>query len=289
MEIVFLGKKLNVSDGMRNYMKIVADFREMSEKATKTFNGDIANFLLERYEENALNHYFDDFVGETRKYLSQYGVYTLSDNEIFQAIISDNRGRNRDKTHLQIEFDDAFEKIVENTPNYESQDDRTYYAVKKSLDLLNSGYFNGAITFDIMALCDFVIAYLTDNELFDIQLVYQDDSNKAKAIYQNLLSGNIPEAEKNNLAFSLIELDYSEEDYYIYIFNTFPQSRFETATIANYLGIDLSDLIEKEIKRDFNLKIISCEEDALKMMEDLNSTMEKYCRERCSVKIAAEV
>ena len=277
MEFSLLGKNIEISDGKINYVKIIADFRAMAKRASSYFNGDVADYLLEHYEENALNHYYDDFVAETRKYLAKYGVYTLSDDEISQKLTSNKSGFDRNKTFLQREFDASFEKIAESAPYYESEDARTNYIVKKSLDLLNTGYFNNEIEADIMALCDFSIEYLSDNEVIELQVVYQDDSDKAKAIYENLITGNIPEHEKSAFAASLIELDFSEEDYYTFVFNTFPQARFEIAQIAKHLGVDISGLIDVEINRTFDVKKIASEEDALKMMDELMMTMEKFC------------
>ena len=272
MKFNLLGKSITISDGCKNYMKIVADFTAMADKAVAGFDADVANMLLDIYQDNALNYYYETTVADTRRYIAQHGGYNLLESDIWNHITA-----NDGKTDLQAEFDKMFDNICRNAPDFSSSDERTYYIVKKAKDRLNSGLFKVAVRVDVMAMCDFTWQYLYKNDLLEIKYVLQEDANKAKAIYKNLVDGTVPEDKSNALAASLIELDFSEKDYYVLIFNKFPQAKYEIASIAHFLNIDLSDLIEKEIRRDFNLKSISCEEDALKMMEDLKVSMEKFC------------
>ncbi len=273
MEFELLGRKFNVSDGQRNYIKIFNYYNDMANRAIKGFNADVANKLKENYNENALNFYYDKYVTETRKYLSQFGVYTLSESEIWEGFVSDRRGR----TELMIECDKAEVEIGEDIPDeLESTDERTWYFLKTWITMFNSGYFNTAIRIDIMSLCDFATEYLSENKYIDITPIYAGESQKAEAIYENLLSGNIPFSERENLVFSLIEMDYSEEKYYRYIFGNYPQAKFEIAEITKYLGFDISDIIENDLKNTYDFKSLKNEEDALKMMSDLKTTLEKY-------------
>ena len=268
-----LGRKITISEGCKNYMKIVADFTLMADRAVSKFDSDTANMLLEVHNENELNHYYEKYITDTRRYIAQFGCYTLSDDEILAQITKNHDG----KTELQVEFDEMVRNVIINTPSFESELDERYHQVKKMSEIINAGHFNISIRIDIMAMCDFVWQYLSENNLCPIQFVYKNKAAEAKTIYRNLVDDIVPAPKSMEFAASLIELDFSERNYYVLIFNKFPQARFEVAAIANFLGIDLSDLIEKEIKREFNLKSISSEDDALKMMEDLKLSMEKFC------------
>lgn len=286
MKFQLLGKEIEISEGQKNYLKIVADFENMANRACKGFSTEIVDHLMTIYSKNELNHYYDDFVIETRNYFAKHGVFTISENDISSVITSNSDFSGR--SFLQNYFNEVWENIGDNAPNYESSDDRTFYIIKKLDDTIKAGRFNNAIKVDIMALCDYVVEYLSENSVLDIEYVYDEDSKKAKAIYENLVAGNVDLNEGKHLAFSLIELDFSEEDYYRFIFNTYPQAKYDIATITNYIGFDISDLIEKDIKKSFNLKSILSEDDAIKMMSALQEEMKKYGISQCSRKTELE-
>lgn len=276
MRFTLLGKTIEIPEGRKNFIKIASDFNSMIAEACRILNADIANMLAEK--DRGLNNLLDDYVTETRNYLSKYGIFTISEREIWSYITSNNNG----ESCLQYSFEKMFSDIAKEAFDFDDIDDRTNYIVKKSISLMNSGYLNGAIRADITALRNFVMKYLTDNEIIDIDMVTQESFEKSEAIYSNLVAGNVPSADCETVATSLIELDCSEEKYYTYIFNTFPKAKYEISAIAQYLEIDLSELIEKDIKRSFNLKNIDCEEDALMIMADLQETMNKFGITTCA-------
>ena len=309
MTFELLGKKIEISDGRKNYMKILSDFEEIARKAKQEFKKDYEDtfgltLFSSSYAEKFSNKYFDDkitkfvfkYVKETKKYISKYGVYTLTDDEIWNSISEKHSGIS------------CLQETMENFIIDYCSDCDDYDAVRKIKRNFESGYFESALNNDIMSLCDFTINYISKNKLAEIQFVYQKDASKAKAIYENLeddivtdekvvdimmsipegltdeefsaeykkRSGGIEMADKLNLAFELIELDPRKEEYYEYIFEYFPQAKYEITRVARYLSIDLSDCIEEDLKKSFNFKKISNEDDALVMMEELNNSMNKY-------------
>lgn len=278
MEFTLLGKRIEISEGRKNYMKILAHYNSIANKAKQEFSSDYENTFgltffsssyaekfSKKYSGDELNNFVMTYVRETRKYLATYGVYTLTDQEIWNEITKEYHGVSR----LQYTLENF---IVDNV----SDDTTDKDIVPKIKSRFESGYFHNALNNDIMSLCDFVLNYLCDNKITDIQFVYKKDASEAEAIYKNLLDANISASEQERLAYSLIELDPRSKLYYEHIFCKLPQAKYEIAAIAKYLSIDLSDLIEKDILRQFDHKSISCEEDALKMMTDLNSTMERF-------------
>lgn len=283
MEFVLLGKKINLSEGRKNYMKILTYYKAMAAQAEKDFKQEYDSvfgmvFLNSTYAEKFAKTYGSDdymdkivqrYVVKTRQYLANYGVYNLSDTVIWnEGIVAEDRSVSR----LQYAFNEFFDDCL-----FSSDEVKDDVIVPRIKSKFSGSYFPNCLYNDIMSLCDFVLNYLDDNKITEIQFVYKKDSSEAEAIYKNLLDSNIPASEQEGLAYSLIELDPRSKLYYEHIFCKLPQAKYEIAAIAQFLSIDLSDLIEKEIQRDFDLKSISCEEDALKMMDDLKLSMEKFC------------
>lgn len=281
MKFNLLGKSIEISEGRKNYMKILTYYKAMASQAEMDFKQEYENifgmvFLNSTWAEKFKKTYGSDdymdnivmrYVTKTRQFLANYGVYNLSDSVIWnEGIVSDDR----DVSRLQYEFNSYIIECVSR-----DEDDDSFISRLKSR--FSGSFFPNCLYNDIMSLCDFVLNYLDDNKIAEIQFVYKKDSSEAEAIYKNLLDANIPASEQEKLAYSLIELDPRSKLYYEYIFCKLPQAKYEIAAIARFLSIDLSDLIEKEIRRDFDLKSISCEEDALKMMDDLKVSMERFC------------
>ena len=341
MEFNLLGKSIEISEGRKNYMKILAYYKAMAAQAERDFKQEYENifgsvFLNSTWADKfkktyGSNNYMDNivkrYVTKTRQYLVNYGVYNLSDSVIWnEGIIKSGRRTSR----LQYEFDAYIQECLKR-----NEDDDAFISRLKST--FNGNYFSNCLCTDIMSLCDFALAYLDDNEITEIQFVYEQDASEAEGIYQNLRSYDAGESTKNQrsklkgalqklidegeplneielqkenigleaaeaknaienttthqnsnpavvpksvqreLAVQLLELDPRKREYYEYIFKTFLDAKYEIASIASYLSIDLSDLIEKELQHNFDLKFISCEEDALKMLDDLKLSMEKFC------------
>ena len=341
MEFNLLGKSIEISEGRKNYMKILAYYKAMAAQAERDFKQEYENifgsvFLNSTWADKfkktyGSNNYMDNivkrYVTKTRQYLVNYGVYNLSDSVIWnEGIIKSGRRTSR----LQYEFDAYIQGCLKR-----NEDDDAFISRLKST--FNGNYFSNCLCTDIMSLCDFALAYLDDNEITEIQFVYEQDASEAEGIYQNLRSYDAGESTKNQrsklkgalqklidegeplneielqkenigleaaeaknaienttthqnsnpavvpksvqreLAVQLLELGPRKREYYEYIFKTFLDAKYEIASIASYLSIDLSDLIEKELQHNFDLKFISCEEDALKMLDDLKLSMEKFC------------
>ena len=280
MEFDLLGRKIEISEGRKNYMKILTDYKAMASQAEIDFQQEYNNIFgmvflnstwAEKFKKTYGSEYYMDnivkrYVTKTRQYLADYGVYNLSDAVIWEkGIVTEEREVSR----LQYEFDSYIIECL----RYDEDDDGFISRLKSKF---SGSYFSSCLYNDIMSLCDFVLSYLDGNKIAEIQFVYKKDSSEAEAIYKNLLDANVPALEQERLAYSLIELDPRSKLYYEHIFCKLPQAKYEIAAIARFLSIDLSDLIEKEIKQEIDLKSVSCEEDALKMMDTLKSIMKKF-------------
>ena len=322
MKFQLLGQEIEISDGRRNYLKILGYYRELARKAVEDFSRDYENTfsftffsssyaekMSNKYSGEALNKLVMSYVTETRKYLATYGVYTLTDSKIWEALTEDLEGDSR----LQDAFDNFIVDLSLKLPD--DATDRDF--VPKIRSKFESGYFNSFLRTDIMALCDYVTNYLNDNNITEIQFVYEKEAEEAQAIYENLkdtilseeervkifssipsglsqeeflkecdkrFPSDIPIEQKSRMGYRLIQLDPRKNEYYEYIIQYLPQAKYEIANIANYLGINLTEYIEKDIKASFNLKEISCEEDALRIKEQLEESMSKFGVTRSSRK-----
>lgn len=313
MEFEFLGQKISISDGRKNFMEIVTYFRGMAEQAERDFRQEYDStlgtiFFNSNYGERFNKTYGSDdymdgivmrYVAKTRQFLSGYGVYDLSDSTIWkEGVLSEDRSVSR----LQYEFNTFIVECLKL-----GEDDNAF--ITRIQSKFNGNFFPTCLYNDVMGLCDFVLNYLNDHNIASIQFVYKQDAEKARAIFSNLkdtvmtdeqkvaimadipmgltsegfaeefqkrAGPQIPKKEKERLAFMLIDLDPRNKAYYDFIFENLPHAQYEIAAIAKYLNIDMSELIQKEILRSCNLKAINCEEDALKMMAGLRETMEKF-------------
>lgn len=281
MQFEFLGTTINISDGRRNYMEILSYYKALADSAASAFTADYEKAfsltlfsssycekLGKKYGKDELTDFFKPYVQEARKHLASYGVYDLPEKNLWDAITSKWNGVSR----LQQEFEEYMMAIV----NASSEEVTDKDFAPKMRAAFESGHFLPFLKNDIMALCDYILEYLSDNRIVEIDFLYKDDVSKAEAIFKNLLDSNIPDAEQQRLSCSLIELDPRCYLYYEHIFCKLPQARYEIAAIAQFLSIDLSALIEKELRREFNLKSISNEADALEMMENLKSEMGRF-------------
>lgn len=281
MQFELLGRTIDISDGRKNYMKVLSFYRDLADTAAADFSEDYEKTfaltffsssycekLAKKYGKNEMTDFFKPYVQKARKHLASYGIYDLSEKNLWEAITSKRNGVSR----LQHEFEEYMSEIV-----YTSPDDPTDKVfAPKMRAAFDSGYFTSFLKIDIMALCDYVLNYLNDNHIVEIEFLYRDDVTKAEAIFKNLVDSNIPATEQVELSCSLIELDPSCYSYYEYIFRKMPQAKYEIAAIAKYLSMDMSTLIEEDFERVFNLNTISCEEDALDMMDGLKQAMEKF-------------
>ncbi|MBQ8868832.1 MAG: zinc ribbon domain-containing protein [Oscillospiraceae bacterium] len=309
MEFNLLGRKIEISEGRKNYMKILADYKEIARKAKQEFNKDYENTFgltlfsssyaekfCNKYSGDALTNFVMRYVKETKKYLLNFGVYDLTDKEIWNTVSVERHGI----SYLQLRMEDFILEYCSDSTDQE--------AVSRIKANFESGYFADALDRDILALCDFVTNYIDEKKLAEIEFVYQKDANKAEAIFENLKddiltdekavdillsipedltdeefdaeyekrSSNINASDKNKLAFEMIELDPRKRQYYEYIFKHLPQAKYDIVAIAKYLSIDIAKLIEEDIKNTYRINSIMCEDDAIKMMAALKETMEKF-------------
>lgn len=329
MKFQLLGKEIEISEGRKNYIKIISDFTELATQAEIEFKEEYEDtfglvILSSTWRQKFLNTYGSEsfmdnivrrYVSKARQYLVNYGVYDLTDTAIWNnAIVTEERS----VSQLQHEFDSFIVECLCYAEEYEEDDDAFTSRIKSKF---SGNFFPTHLYNDVMSLCDYVLKYLYDNKIIEIQYVYKDDAEKANAYYSNLMDTVITEEDelsalesivlKNNsmdkeisklderrdrisdsskeqLAYELINLNPRKKEYYEYIFENLSHAKYEVSAIANFLNIDLSELIENEIKQDFDIKSISCEEEALKMMDDLRISMEKYCVTESSRKAELE-
>lgn len=286
MKFTLLGKTIEISEGRKNYMKILTFYKSMAAQAEIDFSLEYDNifgmvFLNSTWAEKfkktyGSGDYMDNivmrYVAKTRQFLANYGVYNLSDSVIWnEGIVSDDR----DVSRLQYELNSYIIECVSR-----DEDDDNFISRLKSK--FSGSFFPNCLYNDIMSLCDFVLNYLDDNKIAEIQFVYKQDAEKASAYYSNLMDTVVTEEDelkllesvidmesskameilqhgvqkskilssnKEQLAYALIDLDPRNKSYYEYIFENFSYAKYEIAAIAKFLSIDLSDLIEKEIRR----------------------------------------
>ena len=275
MKFELLGREFEISNGMRTHMKILYDYQIFAEKAVanfvqefeKTFSWTfLSDTYIEQFDsefggENS-DRFIYPYVTETRKYLAKYDVYTLTDEEIWKAVF------NNGNTALSNSITNLVLQMISNSLNH--------YEQRKAIeDSFKAGYFSKALRKDIFALSSYVLDYLDDNDIVEIEFVGADDANKASALYDNLTESNIPEAKRAEIAFNVLTLDPRYSAHYSYIYQNIPNAKYEIATIAKYMYIDMSSIIEWDLVTTFDLKKITCEDDAIKMNEELLSTMSK--------------
>lgn len=284
MDFTLFGRKITISEGRRNYMEILNYYKGMADQAEIDFRQEYDSTLgsvffkstyAERFKKTyGSDNYMDEiarrYVVKTRQYLTKYGVYNLSDAEIWKnGVLAEDRSVSR----LQYEFNTFILECLSSVEDANGDDDMF---ISKLQSRFNGNFFPTCLYNDVMGLCDYVTEYLDEHKIAAMQFVYKQQVTEAEAYYANLLEADIPVAEKEKLAYSLIELDPRKKQYYEYIFIQHPKARYEIAAIAKYLSVDLSDLIEKELRRSIDVKSIACEEDALKMMANLQDMMEKF-------------
>ena len=282
MEFQLLGQTIEASEGIRNFLKIQEYYRQLADKAEKEFYNDYNQFLdaffycshdcknlLEHYKGNALTNFVKKYASETRKYLAQYEVYTLSADDIWASACEDRNNI----SELQWAFENYFSDLAYEMNENQKDDEWFSSQMKKKFRSL---YFEQFLRKDIISMGNFAIKYLDDNDILELEYVLKDEAEEANALYENLKDGTIPLDKREELAVSMIELDPRATRYYEYIFNNIPNAKYEISAIANYYGIDLSELIEKDIACTFSTSNIASEEEALKKMEALKETMARF-------------
>ena len=299
MKFQLLGREIEISEGQKNYMLVLSYFEELADQAISEFNSDhkliFSSGLSEsRYAERfmdtyAKSDYMDSivrkYVVKTRQYLAKYGVFDLSDETIWNnCIVNDERN----VSELQDKFNEDLIYWLDLGSDGAGDD----VIIPKIKNKFASGCYQTALRIDIMGLCDYTLNYLSKNGIRDIQFVYKKEAEEAKAIYNNLKDLVVTEkSDKEKLAVSLIQLDFSEEKYYEYIFRNFPESKYEIVSISKCLGIDLSEWIFEDLEKWFGYSILSkitTEEEALKKMSDLQEKMTKYGITECNAKTELE-
>ena len=201
MQFELLGRTINISDGRKNYMKVLSFYKDLADTAAADFSEDYEKTfaltffsssycekLAKKYGKNEMTDFFKPYVQKARKHLASYGIYDLSEKNLWEAITVKWHGVSR----LQHEFEEYMSEIVYTAPDNATDKDFAP-KIKKAFD---SGYFNSFLKVDIMALCDYVLDYLNDNNIIDIDFLYKEDVSKAEAIFKNLLDSSIPATEQ---------------------------------------------------------------------------------------------
>ena len=288
MEFNLLDRKIELTEGHKNYIETVFYFEKLADKAVCMFNVDTVNAFLEKYEDRGIDNFIKGFILEARDFLARKGAYTVSDSEIWDGIVDDSEHQ-YEHSMAYIEFCKVEEDLRYESNNLDLDfEDYTKYMVAGFINKINEGHYEIPIRIDIMAMCDFCVDYLYKNEIIPMVIVSQESANEAKAIYKNLKRGNIPTETLKDVVFEMISKDYAEYDYYLIAFETVPESRCEIYRIASFLGFDLFDCVQKVLETDFNLKKITSEYEALEMMKQLQFEMQKYGIEDCKTKSKLE-
>ena len=204
MKFQLLGKEIEVSEGQRNYMSVYTRFTDMAYEATQAFVKDYENatgftILSSSYVEKVLNKYTEayfrnflmTYVKEAKKLLTSYGVYSVTDQMIFDAVTGateDFKGI----TKLNYIYNSFTDELMEKA---ESDSDGKEFArcLRNAFDRHD---FNPAVRHDIMCLCDYVLDYLGKNNVIEIQYVYKKDVEKAAAYYENLKDAVVTEEKR---------------------------------------------------------------------------------------------
>ena len=293
MKYELLGQEIEITEGIINSMKIRKDFIYMAAKESIEFMDDyheadkdiiLAGTFVEMYDKkynlDALDELVMKYVRQTRAYLSKYGIYTLTDETIWENAIINN---DRKESLLR----DCFDRVNRKLDCEDVEADGTFIGELGSLGnsshrtlelrkMFESGYFSAKVEEQIMVLYDYVEDILDDNDIIELDYVTQEDADKASAIYTNLTDGCVNPSDREALVCALIELDPTEDTYYEYVFINYPEERETIIEITNTLCLDISDVIEEVIMNSFDLRKITCEDEAVNMMNELKETMQKY-------------
>ena len=282
MDFELLGYTVHVSDGKRNYMKIRSDFIKMAVSASAAFSADyqdtfsltiFSSSYAEKFTKKYASNYMDklvmQYVAATRKYLAQYGLYTITDQEIWNACISDTSAI---PSQMQLCFENWLVELA-CSDDHAVTDGEVVPQIKRKME---SGYFNELLKNEIMKLLDYTLTKLHDEGKVEIEFIKKQPAKEAAAIYNNLQSGCVPPEETKRLAVTLVENDCRNILYYEYIFKKFPEWKFEIARLASYLYIDLSPLIQEDLNTSYQPELALTEAAALQMIENLQAAMDKY-------------
>lgn len=288
MEFNLLGRKIELTEGHKNYIETVTYFQKLADKAVCMFNVDTVNAFLEKYGDRGIDNFIKGFILEARDFLAKKGAYTVSDNEIWDGIVDDSEHQ-YEHSMAYLKFCKIEEELRYEADNLDlDSDDYTKYVLAGFLNTINASNYEIPIRIDIMAMCDFCIDYLYKNEVIPMAIVSQESANEAKAIYKNLKRDNIPAEKLKDVVFEMLNKDYAEYDYYLIAFEAVPESRYEIYRIASFLGFNLLDCVQKVLETDFNLNKITSEYEALEMMKQLQFEMQKYGIEDCKTKSKLE-
>lgn len=287
MLFTLLGTEIEISDGRRNYMHILNAFKRIADEADEDFRKAYSKsfeytFFTSSYLKKWDDMYFgkDTREGErrfifpqikkVRKYLGEFGIYSLTDEQIYDAAFESNGS----VSYLLSE-------ILEIILNIRKDDVTDDVAKERICSLMNGNRLNHALRNDIMSLCDFTLEKLRSEKVLELEPFYQQECEEATAIFENLKELEIPVEKQKELAAKLIQLDSRPREYYVYIFKMFDCAKCEIFRIAQYLQIDLSEYVEEDIEKQFDLSVIQSESDAQNMYRELQELMENYGINTC--------
>ncbi len=288
MVFPLLGTKVEISDGRRNYIHILNDFYMLANEADKEFQkvydetvaitfSSVSYFkkwaeLFDANEDMGEKRFIFPQIKKVKNYLGKYGIYTMTDTQIYDEVFL--------KSDLKIsQFRYQAEQIFEDAFD-ESSNDMSLVG-KRIRSYMEKHILNRALRNDVMSLCNFTLNKLNSEKVLEIEYFYKQECEEAEAIFTNLKELDIPVEKQKELAARLIELDARQREYYVYIFKMFDCAKYEIFRIAQYLNIDLSEYVDKDIEKRFDLSIIQSEEDAQQMYKELQEVMQNYGLDAC--------
>lgn len=180
MEFTLLETKIEIAEGLKNYMSFLQYYKNMATQAKYDFKQEYEATLgtvilnstyAEKFKKTyGSDNYMDNivlrYVKQTRQLLiERYGVYNISDAEIWKEAIETEE---RDVSILQYEFNNYIIECL----SLEEDDNKFISRLKNKLsgDYLPSCLYN-----DVMSIFDYVVKYLHKNHLEEIQFVYSKD------------------------------------------------------------------------------------------------------------------
>lgn len=186
MLFTLLGTEIEISDGRRNYMHILNAFKRIADEADENFRRVYHDsfeytFFTSSYLKKWDDMYFgkDTREGErrfifpqikkVRKYLGEFGIYSLTDEQIYDAAFESNGS---------ISY--LLSEILEIILNIRKDDIEDDVAKERICSIMNGNRLNRALRNDIMSLCDFTLEKLRSEKVVELESFYQQECEEAQ-------------------------------------------------------------------------------------------------------------
>lgn len=116
-------------------------------------------------------------------------------------------------------------------------------------------------------------AYFFETELpkygIPIRPIGKTGLKLAENLFKTLKAGKSNNTQAQDIAYQIFETNPTANEYYEYCFNKFPEEQKNLIALANYCGIDLSDLYEKQFENIFKAMPHSTEEQTKELKNAL--------------------